>query len=106
MYSTIAMVMTIELDTKTALGILRTHQTRINKSHNRTHDGSMEDTVNRMRAIDGICGSCDNLKLETTRDFIGRQTVSLRCLSKYSPLGLYRKTGLGQKPDCLGLKCD
>lgn len=61
MYSIIAIVITIELDAKTALGILRGHQARVGKAHNRTHLESMDDTVNRMRAIEGICGLCDNL---------------------------------------------
>lgn len=65
---------------------------------------TMGDTANRMRALEGICGSCTHLVLELNKDNPRKQTVKLRCLAGYSPLGLYINTDLGQKPVCPGLR--
>ena len=94
--------MAVEIDPRTAMKILRGRQARIGDSHARMHDGAMADTVNRMRALEGICGSCTNLFIEVTRDRLGRETVQLRCRVEHSPLELYRATGLGQEPVCQG----
>lgn len=94
------------IDPKSAMRILRAHQARVGEPHNRIHKESMVDTVARMRALEGICGSCTNLVLEKTRDYVGKPAVQLRCLAKYSPLELYRNTKLGQEANCPGLECD
>lgn len=97
--------MTAEIvDPRTAMGILRAHQARIGKPRNRIHYETMGDTANRMRALEGICGSCTRLVLELKKDNPGKQIVQLRCLAGYSPLELYINTDLGQKPVCPGLR--
>ncbi len=92
--------MAVEKDLKEAMDRLRKHQNHIGRRHNRFHIESMEETVYRMRALEGICGQCDNLLLLQTRDSIGKKTVKLICHAGHSPIDLYRTTDLGKVPFC------
>lgn len=78
---------------------LRKQNTRIGKKGNRMHPGRMQDNADRSRALDGVCGSCENLILKF--DYIaGSDSVSLMCRANSDPLDLYRQTDIFDTPEC------
>ena len=74
---------------------------RYSKPHSRIHDDAALDNVNKLRALEGLCGECDNLKLEFPRKD-GKDRVFLDCSKGHSPLALYENTPLGEQASCDG----
>lgn len=85
-----------------ATHVLRKDMGGVGKRHSRIHDDTAGDNVQRLRAIGGVCGSCENLKIEFTHQD-GRERVALKCLEGFSPLGLHRETEFGEEATCSGL---
>jgi hypothetical protein len=69
------------------------------KPHPRMHTEAAEDNVNRLRALEGICGSCSNLDPRFSH-IHGRDRVVLNCTKKHIPLALYRETPMGEEAVC------
>ncbi|MFH1863575.1 MAG: hypothetical protein ABIJ85_01505 [bacterium] len=81
--------------------VLHRLQGRYSKPHSRIHDDAALDNVNRLRALEGLCGECDSLKLGFPhRD--GKDRVALGCSKGYSPSALYENTPLGEQASCNG----
>jgi len=92
--------MATEHEVSIARSVIRRFASKAVKRHSRIHDDAMEDNANRRRALDGVCGHCKHLKIETIRTFTGTQSVKLRCNASLSPLLLYENTDLGKTPIC------
>ena len=76
---------------------------RYSRPHHRIHEVAALDNVNRLRALEGLCGDggCANLKLEFVhRD--GKDRVVLGCSEGYYPSVLYENTPLGEEASCDG----
>jgi hypothetical protein len=58
-----------------------------------------EENGQRIRALDGLCGDCAFLKVEIV-EHKGRKRVALECFRNNSPVGLYRRTPLGEVAEC------
>jgi len=85
----------------TAKEVLHRLQGRYSKPHSRIHDDAALDNVNRLRALEGLCGECDSLKLGLPhRD--GKDRVVLGCSKGHSPLALYENTLFGEEAFCDG----
>ena len=69
------------------------------KPHPRMHTDAAEDNVNRLRALEGICGSCSNLGIRISR-IDGRDRVVLNCSKGHNPAVLYWKTPPGEEAVC------
>ena len=76
-------------------------QGRISKPHHRLHSNAASDNVNRLRALEGLCGECVNLELKFARRD-GKDVVILGCSQGYSPVALYGNTPLGEEASCDG----
>jgi hypothetical protein len=81
--------------------VMRAFITRGTQRNGRVHDNAQDDTQNRMRALDGICGQCEFLQLYFDRQH-GKEVVRLACNAGKSPLDLYRNTEMGQTATCDG----
>lgn len=74
---------------------------RYGKPHHRIHENAAIDNVNRMRALEGLCGHCTNLELTFgLRD--GKEIVVLSCSKGYFPIALYESTPYGEEASCDG----
>ena len=71
------------------------------KPHSRIHDDAALDNVNRLRALEGLCGECANLKIGFARRD-GKDRVALGCSKGFSPSALYGNTPPGEKASCVG----
>jgi len=74
---------------------------RYSKPHSRIHDDAALDNVNRLRALEGLCGECANLKIGFARRD-GKDRVALGCSKGCSPSALYGNTPLGEQASCDG----
>lgn len=74
---------------------------RYSKPHHRIHEVAALDNVNRLRALEGLCGECDNLELKFVRRD-GKDRVVLGCSEGYYPSALYENTQLGEEASCDG----
>ena len=85
-----------------AVRILKQDLRKIGKRNSRIHDNTVENSVQRLRAIEtGICRNCTHFMVEAFhRD--SRERVRLRCSEGFSPLELYRKTDFGEEAKCPG----
>jgi len=79
--------------------VLRSLMGNYLKPHPRMHTEAAEDNVNRLRALEGICGSCTNLDLIFPR-IDGKERVVLNCKKGHIPVALYGNTPLGEKAVC------
>jgi hypothetical protein len=69
------------------------------RRHKRMHDQAAEDNINRLRALEGICGNCQNLIIRfPQRD--GRNRVTLECKKGHFPGHLYGETPMGKEAVC------
>ena len=84
-----------------AKDVVRHLQTRYSKPHHRIHGEAAMDNSNRLRALEGLCGKCENLQLSFGRKD-GKEVVALGCSKGYTPVALYENTPLGAKANCLG----
>lgn len=85
----------------TAKEVLHRLQGRYSKPHSRIHDDAALDNANKLRALEGLCGGCTNLKLKFVhRD--GKDRVFLGSRPGYSPLTLYENTPIGEEAFCNG----
>lgn len=80
-----------------------------NPSQNRRSLGYLDDTREknsaRLKALDGLCGSCPFLKVDIQMHSNGnhiRKTVGLRCNKGYSPVDLYLNKNFRETPTCPG----
>lgn len=94
--------MSSEVDPQNALRALRKVQ-QSSKGHKRLRASEQEKNSSQMRALEGICGECVNI-----RPFLYRSkphdTVALGCRRDFSPINLYRNTPLGEKAFCPGFQ--
>lgn len=66
----------------------------------RIHDNAAADAVTRLKALEGICGSCSNVTLrQTHRD--GKEVVVVGCRKGHSPLKLYEDVWMDEKANCI-----
>lgn len=72
---------------------------RYGKPHQRIHKDAAMDNVNRMRALEGLCGHCANLKLRFGRRD-GKEIVTLGCAKGQFPLEIYENTPIGDEAFC------
>ena len=82
-----------------AKGVIRSLMGRYDKPHHRIHKQAADDNVNRLRALDGICGRCINLEL-TFSHIDGKDRVVVKCSKKHIPSALYWKTPPGEEAVC------
>lgn len=79
--------------------IIRRFLNRGIKRHSRVHVDALDDGRNKLRALDGLCGHCENILTEPHyRD--GKETVRLKCEKGLSPLILYQSTPLDEEASC------
>lgn len=79
--------------------VLRELLERRSRRHPRFHTSAAEDAFARLRALDGICGSCQNVKISVYyKD--GKRVVGVNCKAGHSPLKLYYNTPIGEEADC------
>lgn len=71
--------------------------------HIRMHRQALEDNLNRIRALDGICGRCKNLKLRFGR-VDGKDVVAVLCRRQYMPMKIYENILMGQEASCYGFE--
>ena len=79
--------------------VIRSLLARTSRPHKRFHDSAASDNVNRLRALDGICGRCINLELEFRRKD-GKRVVVLDCTANHIPSAIYDKTDYGKEAHC------
>ncbi len=84
---------------KEAKRVIRNIQSLVDKRHRRVHMDALEDNSNRLRAINGLCGDCVNLRAYKKFQQ-GKERISLHCEVFHNPMDLYRNTELGQKAEC------
>lgn len=82
-----------------ASSALRKNMGKVGKPGSRIHNQAAEENVHRLRALEGICGSCNSLVVEIDRQD-NRSVVRLRCASGLDPLELYRGTPFGAEARC------
>ena len=82
--------------------VLRDLMARYAKPHQRIHKQAAEDNVNRLRALEGICGSCTNLGLEFLH-IDAKDRVVLKCTKGHIPSVIYWKTPPGEEAVCRDL---
>jgi len=85
-----------------AKAVMRGLLGRYGKPHHRNHGGAALDNVNRLRALEGLCGHCANLELEFRRRD-GKEVVVLDCEKEHSPVALY-DIQVGEKVSCEDFK--
>ncbi len=84
-----------------AISDLRSEAGKVGKRGARIHDRVLDVNLHRIRALEGICGNCDTLKIDfEIRD--GHKRVILRCEKGLSPVDLYRNTDFGKEAKCSG----
>lgn len=74
---------------------------RYTHRHSRIHDETALENVNRLRALDGLCGECTSLKLQFDHNQ-GKDLVGVGCNKGYSPVVLYDNTLPGEQASCDG----
>ena len=60
---------------------------------------AFEDNINRLRALEGLCGQCVNLRLRFGR-VDGKNVVDVLCNKNHNPVNLYDNTLMGQEAIC------
>ena len=85
-----------------AKGVIRSLMGRYDKPHTRIHKQAAEDNVNRLRALEGICGRCTNLDLKFLH-IDAKDRVVLKCTKGHIPSALYWKTPPGEEAVCKDL---
>jgi len=91
--------MSKEAQIESGIEAVKTLLRRHGKKGHRIHMEAAEDNMNRLRALEGICGKCKNINVEIIpRD--GKKTATIRCKKGHSPLNLYYDTPLGETPNC------
>jgi len=83
----------------TAKEKVRAFLNRRDKRRERLHDDTLEKNVQKLRALEGICGSCKhiiiNIHPRGRKDFIG-----VACRKGNSPVELYVNHPIGTTPNC------
>ncbi len=87
-----------ERDIRRAGKVLRGFRSRIGKRNSRIHRDTMWRNVQRQRALDGLCGDCNDLKIRIKGRGVAKG-VELNC-PENTPVELYTRVPLGQKADC------
>ena len=85
-------------EVKEGLSVCRDFARSASKRGNRIHKDTLDDNKQRMRALEGICGDCPNLRIEYRRRLY--REVIMRCEARQSPIIIYKNTDLGQVPNC------
>src|SRR5579862_8148941 len=85
---------------KEARSALRKLQNSVTKRNPHYHMENTDENTHRLRALEGLCGCCDNLSVSYSNDRRGRRLVALRCDAGLHPFQLYMRTPLGKEPDC------
>ena len=91
--------METEQQVSKAKDVVRDLLARLSKPHHRIHGETAEDNVQRLRALEGLCGGCANLNLRFGRKD-GKNIATLGCEKGFSPVALYGGTPLGEKAVC------
>lgn len=65
----------------------------------RIHQIAWEDNENRRRSLEGLCGGCDNMRIELFSSN-GRDRVKIVCTTGNNPAKLYYNTPLGTSAEC------
>ncbi|OGM06607.1 hypothetical protein A3E15_02100 [Candidatus Woesebacteria bacterium RIFCSPHIGHO2_12_FULL_42_9] len=89
-----------------AKNVLRSFLRRGGKHHMhgvRIHRQAAEDNLNRLRALEGLCGRCVNLELRISR-LDGKDIVVVGCRNGFIPSELYFNTPMGKTAECSGFK--
>jgi hypothetical protein len=94
-------IMGERISVEKGIELTRKFSKRQDKRHKRTHANAFETNINIRRALQGICGHCSKLNVETTH-YEERDFVHLRCKQGLSPYNLYESTPLGEVPKCSG----
>ncbi len=89
-----------ERDIRRADKVLRGFRSRIGKRNSRIHKDTMSRNLQRQRALDGLCGDCDILKIGIKGRGVAER-VELDC-KENTPIELYAGVPLEQEPDCSG----
>lgn len=80
--------------------VIRHLLARTSRPHKRFHDSAASDNVNRLRALEGLCGHCVNLEIEF-RHRDGKKVVILNCSKEGRfPSALYDGTPYGKEAHC------
>jgi len=88
-----------EREVSAALSRLRALQSSASKRGAHTRDNARVMNVERIRALEGLCGNCVNLDLTYTKKD-GKNVVQVGCKRGLNPQTLYMNTPLGQKAEC------
>ncbi len=82
-----------------ATSALRDFSNRAFRRGARVHPEALIISQHSLRAIEGICGGCENLKAPLRfRD--GKRTAVLQCIAGIDPVRIHRQTNLGQQASC------
>ena len=90
--------MAIERDLQPANVVLRDFRSRIGHRGSRIHQDTMWRNLLKQRALDGLCGSCNNLDI-TFKGAGVSQSVALNC-PLHDPVGLYANVLSGSDVSC------
>ncbi|MEK7112572.1 MAG: hypothetical protein AAB875_04540 [Patescibacteria group bacterium] len=72
---------------------------RYGRPHHRIHENAAMDNVNRMRALEGLCGHCINIELRFGRRD-GKEVVTLGCTKGQFPSAVYDNILFGEEAFC------
>ncbi len=69
------------------------------KRNARFHQQAADDTLHRLRSLEGLCGHCENMELEFY--IVDRKKVAeVHCRRGHNPVELYGNTPLGRRAEC------
>jgi hypothetical protein len=98
-HTPIGYIMEREQDIARARKVLNGFLYRPKRGKSRIHEEALEMANERLRALNGICGICENLILNIFYQD-GKDVVATKCKANNSPVELYMNTPLGQVPVC------
>ena len=67
----------------------------------RYHRSAAEDDLQRLRALEGLCGHCERVMVKVVK-VDRRMRTAIDCQAGYSPLDLYYNTPMVEEADCPG----
>jgi len=88
-----------EWEVLVARSVLREFRRKINSKNVRVNRATLENNNYKLRALDGICGNCQNLGIQIS-DNGNFRGVSLSCIKRHNPIELYASTPLGETAKC------
>ena len=80
--------------------VLRHLLGRMSHRHRRIHTDTALDNVNRLRALEGLCGACTHVQL-TFKHKDGKDLADVGCIAEHNPIVLYENT-FGETASCPG----